>query len=184
MRINILLSIIGFLFLFGSMQLYAQDEHPHSEEHHFQHHRIAVFTGYGLIAGAINEDGNQQVKVIPVFGFDYEYFINHKFGLGLFNDIELSSYSVEDDHQEYLERNYAFVTSLVFLYEPLIGWSLFAGPGYEFEKHHSFPVIKVGTELVKNFNHGWSMGVAASYEFKEINSSLNIGLTAGKKLGK
>ena len=115
---------------------------------------------------------------------DYEYFFNHKFGIGLLNDIELSSYSVEQDNQDYLERNYAFVSALVFLYEPIIGWSLFAGPGYEFERNHGFGLIKVGSELTKNFKDGWSVGVAASYEFKEVNSSFSLGITVGKWLGK
>jgi len=115
---------------------------------------------------------------------DYEYFFNHKIGIGLINDIELSSYGVEKDNQEYLERNYAFVTALVFLYEPIIGWSLFAGPGYEFEKHHGFGLIKLGTEVFKSFQAGWSIGITASYEIKEVNSSFSFGLTAAKKLGK
>ena len=114
---------------------------------------------------------------------DYEYFFNHKIAVGLINDIELSSYSVEQDHQKYLERNYAVVSALVFLYEPIIGWSLFAGPGYEFEKSHGFGLIKIETELTKNFKEGWSIGIAASYDIKEVNSSLSFGLAAGKRLG-
>ena len=173
-----------------SIRLSAQEEHqthdenPAHEEHNFQHHRLALFTGYALIQGAIDADGKKQPKIIPVLGIDYEYSFNHKFGLGLLNDLELAHYSIEDDHQEYIERNYAFVSSLVFLYEPIIGWSLFAGPGYEFERHHGYALIKIGTELSKNFQDGWSIGVAASYDIKEVNSSFSFGLTAGKRFGK
>ncbi len=176
--------ILSFILVFTSLQLFAQEEHTTDDKHHFQHHRLALFTGYGLIQGAVDEDGNKRPQLIPVIGLDYEYFFNHKIGLGLLNDIELSSYSVEKDHQEYLEREYAFVTALVFLYEPIIGWALFVGPGYEFEKNHGFGLIKIGTELSKNFQDGWSVGIAASYDIKEVNSSLSFGLTAAKKLGK
>ena len=143
-----------------------------------------MLTGYGLVQGSVDENGNKSTKVIPVIGVDYEYFFNHKFGLGLLNDIELSSYSVEEDHQEYITRNYAFVSAVVFLYEPIIGWALIAGPGYEFERDHSFVLIKIGSELSKNFNDGWSVGVAAAYDIKEVNSSFSIGLTVGKRFGK
>ena len=71
----------------------------------------------------------------------------------------------------------------MFLYEPIIGWSLFAGPGYDIEKNYGVGLIKIGTELLKNFQDGWSIGIAVSYDIKEVNSSLSFGLTAGKRLG-
>jgi len=36
---------------------------------------------------------------------------------------------VEKDHQEYFDREYAYVTTLVFRYEPMGGWALFAVRG-------------------------------------------------------
>lgn len=172
------------VLLFTSMSLFAQKKSASHEEHHIQHHRVALFTGYGLIQGAIDKNGQKKPKIIPVIGLDYEYFFNHKYGIGLFTDLELSSYSVEDEHHEYIERNFAFVSALVFLYEPMIGWALFAGPGYEFEKDHGFPLVKIGSELSKNFQDGWSIGVGASVDIKEVNSSFSFGLTVGKRLGK
>lgn len=175
---------IFILLIFTSSQIIAQEEHTTHEAHHFQHHGVALFTGYGLIQGAVDENGQKKTKIIPVIGVDYVYFFNHKFGVGILNDLELSSYSVEQDNQEYLARNYAFVSTVVFLYEPIIGWALFAGPGYEFEKDHGFPLVKIGSELSKNFQDGWSVGVGVSYDIKEVNSSFSFGLTAGKKFGK
>jgi len=176
--------LVSLVLVFMSTYISAQEEHASHEQHDFKHHRVALFTGYGFIPGAVDEGGNEKIKVIPVIGIEYEYSFNHKFGLGLLNDFELSSYSVEDDHQEYIERNYAFVSALVFLYEPINGWALFAGPGYEFEAHHSYGLIKIGSELSKNFKDGWSVGVGASYDLKEVNSSFSVGLTAGKRFGK
>ncbi len=159
-------------------------ESENHKEEHGHIHRLVLFTGYGIIPGAINEDKEKQVKVIPVMGVDYEFWFNHKFGLALINDLELASYVVEKDHEEYIDRNYAFVTSLVFLWEPVRNWALFAGPGYEFEAHHSFPLFKIGTDISKSFEDGWSVGLAMSYDIKEVNSSLSLGITVAKKLGK
>lgn len=184
MKFNIFYTLVSLILFFISISVVAQEEHTAYDDEHFQHHVIALFTGYGLIPGAVDEEGNDKMKIIPVIGLDYEYFFNHKFGIGSLNDLELSDYRVEQDDQTYLERNYAFVSALVFLYEPMIGWSLFAGPGYEFERDHGFGLIKVGSELMKNFEDGWSVGVAASYDFKEINSSFSMGITVGKRLGK
>ena len=176
--------VISFFLVFTSVCSSAQEEHTSHDKHLFQHHRLALFTGYGLIQGAVDENGNSQFKLIPVIGVDYEYFLNHKIGIGLHNDIELSSYIVEKNHQEYLEREYAVVSALVFLYEPIIGWEVFAGPGYEFEINHGFPLFKIGTELSKNFQDGWSVGIVVAYDIKKVNSSLSFGLIAAKRLGK
>ena len=100
MKIKKILFVISFILVYTSICLSAQEEHTTNETHHFQHHRIVLFTGYGLIAGAIDENGDKLAKLIPVIGLDYEYFFNHKIGIGLINDIELSSYGVEKDNQE------------------------------------------------------------------------------------
>ena len=92
--------------------------------------------------------------------------------------------NVEKESGDYLQREYAFVSAAVFLYEPLTGLTLFAGPGYEFEKNHGFPLFKIGAEVAKNFQDGWSVGIAASYDLKEVNSSFSMGLTVVKGLGK
>ncbi|MCD4732390.1 MAG: hypothetical protein K8R74_17440 [Bacteroidales bacterium] len=177
-------SVLFSLLLITTTWAYGQHESETHDESHFQHHRLALFTGYGLIPGAINDEGNKQVKVIPVLGIDYEYWFNHKFALGLQNDLELASYSVENEKEKYLEREYAFVTALVFLYEPLRGLAFFAGPGYEFEHNQNFAVFKVGTEVLKIFEGGWSTGIIIAYDIKEVNSSFSLGVTVGKKLGK
>jgi len=178
------LGIIISLVLLTATWAYCQHEPDVHEVNQFQHHRLALFTGYNLIPNAINEEGEKRVKIIPVLGLDYEYWFNHKFALGLHNDLELDSYTVEKDHQEYLERHLAFATALVFMYEPMLGWVLFAGPGYEFEKNHSFGLFKIGTEVGKSFQGGWSAGITVAYDIKEVNSSFIFGLTIGKRLGK
>lgn len=180
---------ILIMFLFSlAVNLNAQDPHhddeQHGDDHAFSPHRLSLLTGYGLISGAIDENGDAVPKIIPVIGLDYDYWFNHKIGLGLQNDLELISYAVQDDNQDYLVRNNAFVISLVFIYEPVNNWALFVGPGYEIETHHSFPLLKIGTEFGKTFEGGWGLGVAIALDIKEVNSSLTLGLVASKRFGK
>ena len=176
--------LIFIILILISFRTYGQSEPDKPDEHHFQHHEIEFFSGLGLIPQSINEEGEKQVIAIPVLGFDYEYWFNHKIGLGSSNDVELSSYVVEKEEDEHIDREYAFSTALVFLYEPIKGWKLFAGPGYEYEKSESFGILKIGTELNKNFQDGWSAGIALVYNIKEVNSNFSFGLTIGKRLGK
>jgi len=160
-------------------------ENPHTpeREHSFRPHRLALITGYGFLSGAINEEGQERPHVVPVFGIDYEYWFNHKIGVGTHNDLEMGTYSVELDDQEYVERNFAVVTSVVFLYEPIHNWALFAGPGYELEANHNFPVFKVGTDISKSFEGGWGIGFVLAYDFKEVNSAITLGCVVSKRFG-
>ncbi len=179
--ILISLSVCGSLIAQESDDSHTQNAESHEN---FQHHHLAVFTGYALIGGAIDEDGQTRPTIIPVVGLDYNYWFNHKIALGLQNDLELSSYTVERDEQEYLDRNYAFVTALICIYEPVKNWALFAGPGYEFEEHHNFPLLKIGTDIGKSFEDGWGVALTISYDIKEVNSALSLGVTVIKRLGK
>ena len=182
------------LLILVGRSLFAQQHHQ-VEEHNaesykhdahqtFKPHRIALLTGYGLISGAIDENGTPRFRVIPVFAFDYEYWFTHKIGLGLHNEIELANYTVEGDHQDQIQRNYAFVASIVFCYELVNNWGLFAGPGYEFEQHHNFALFKIGTDITKSFEDGWAIGLVVAYDFKEVNSAMSMGLSVSKRLGK
>ena len=62
--------IIISLVILSATWANCQHESDVHEENQFQHHRLALFTGYGLIPGAINEEGKKQVKIIPVLGLD------------------------------------------------------------------------------------------------------------------
>jgi len=159
------------------------EEEPH-DDHAILHHKVSVIAGYGLIRGALNQEGKTQTKVIPVFAVDYDYWFNHKWAVGLHSDIELSSYSIEENHQEYLERNYAFLISAVGTYEILPGWAVFAGPGYEIETHENFAVLRIGTDIAKTFENGWGAAFVIGYDIKEVNSMLNLGLAVSKRFGK
>lgn len=147
--------VLFYFLLSFSISLIAQAENNQQDEHHFQHHEIAISTAFGIIPKAIDNEGKNQSIAIPIIAFDYEYWFNHKIGLALANDIELVSYRVEKNEDEYIDRENAFATSLLFLYEPIPGLKLFAGPGYEFEKNESFELFKIGTSLTKKFKDGW-----------------------------
>ena len=61
---------------------------------------------------------------------------------------------VERGENESLIWEYAFITAVVFVYEPVGWWALFVGPGYEFENHESFFVTRIGTDFIKRFEEG------------------------------
>lgn len=88
-------------------------------------------------------------------GVDYEFWLTHKFAVGVLNDFELSTYVVENHDGEDFEREYVYVLVAVFVYEPIANLSLFLGPGGEFEKNHNFFVFRVGAEYGIPIRNHW-----------------------------
>ena len=182
MKIIIILKLILLLVIINPQALFSQESKDEKEK--IQHHRIALFTGYTLVSGAVTSDSSTKMIVAPTIGFDYEYYFSEKIAIGSVNDLELDDYVVEDSEGELLERDYSFSTALIFIYEPFEWWSVFAGGGYEFESNEGFPLIKVGTDFTKKFEQGWDVGISIDYDIKAENSSPAIGVSIGKKLGK
>jgi len=179
-------SFLALLFLVWFNPLFAQDHDEHNEgsDHEkIYHHIIGLFVGYTVIPNEVSSEDSQSY-VAPTLGLDYIYKFNHKIAMSLQNDLELAAYEIETDHEEALKREYAFVSAVVFIYEPTDWWAVFAGPGYEFEHHESFFVTRLGTEFVKRFNDGWSLAVTFAVDIKEVNTTPAIGITIFKGLGK
>lgn len=180
---NLYLLAVLFFGLINSLN--AQDHNKDEEESHheeFYPHTLALFVGYTFIPTTVSSE-DKQTFVAPTIGLDYFYRFNHKIGLGLQNDLELASYELESGSNEILKREYAFVSAVVFFYEPVSWWSVFAGPGYEFEHHESFFLARIGTDFIKRFNDGWSLALTFTVDIKEINTTPAAGITILKGLG-
>ena len=61
MKFNKFFTLVSLILFFISMSGIAQEEHIAHDEEHFQHHRIALFTGYGLIPAAVDVEGNNKM---------------------------------------------------------------------------------------------------------------------------
>jgi hypothetical protein len=162
---------------------YSQHEESHQNKP-FQRHKIGLFSGFTGIPSPAEENDQNGFIVVPTIGGVYEYWIKHKIGIGAISDIELATYVVEAPGREELKREFAWVSALVFIYEPIHWWAVYAGPGYEFEVHKSFAVLRVGTDFTKKFEEGWSVAAALVIDIKEVNSNFSLGITVGKMLGK
>jgi hypothetical protein len=175
-----------FILIISLKPISAQNHNENNQKAHhegFYPNTLGVFVGYTFIPTAISNEEKQSV-IVPTIGLDYIYKFNHKFALGLQNDLELASYQVEISHNEILKREYAFVSALVFIYEPIEWWSVFIGPGYEFEHHESFYLTRIGTDFIKRFNDGWALSLVFTVDIKQVNTSPAIGITIFKGLGK
>jgi hypothetical protein len=149
--------------------------HRHS---FFPHFRAAAFISHTFISGVV--EGSR--VAIPSYGLDLEYWFDEKLGIGLHNDLELETFIVEQNREEYLEREYPVVSSLDLLYRPLKGLVLQIGPGIEIDRNQSFFLFRLGLEYEVELGHHWDLYPTVFYDAREDSySTLSVGLGVGKR---
>ena len=134
------------------------DHHPDAE--HGAGHKITLVMANSFINNSFSDQANN-ILIIPTFGFNYDYFFNSRWGLGLHTDILLQQYKVEKHggHEEILRENPVGLAGMV-LFKPHHRWVLMAGYGVEVEKHENFQMIRVGAEYGIPLPKHWELGLA------------------------
>ena len=105
--------------------------------------RVALITANSHVPEAF--EGEKKVPVIPAWGFDVDYFFHPRWSLALQADLKLQSFEVKNEGV-ILERSYPFSLAPVIHYHFRRHWSLYLGPGWEFEKNENLYFLKLGTE--------------------------------------
>ena len=183
----ITLFAINTSFLFG--QSHALLEHTKHEQkdiieskvkpHNvFPHFRGAVFISHTFIPSIAKGER----IAIPSYGLDLEYWFNHDWGLGLHNDLELETFIIEQDHEEFLEREYPLVSTLDLLYRPWKGIVFQIGPGIEIDRNKTFYLLRLGVEYEIELGHHWDLYPTFFYDTREdAYTTISVGLGVGKR---
>ena len=146
-------------------------------------HYFALLSGQTYVFNSIDINGKTQGKIIPSVGFDYVYLFNEKFALGTTIDFELDKYIIKTSINDILERENAFLLSVVGYLELKKGITFFTGPGYEFEKNKNFWVAKFGFEFMKYFDSDkWRAGFNICGDLKEENSTITFALSIARNI--
>jgi hypothetical protein len=168
--------------LFITFVVKAQEEH-HDEGHETAHkkHSIALFIGHTHVSKGVRENDRKWL-VLPSWGLDYNYHFNHKWALGLHNEMIVETFAVEDSGGETLERSRPFATTLVATYK-LSEWlgAMFGGGG-EFSKEENFGMFRMGLEAGIELPHDFELLFTTNYDVKiEAYDSWNLGMGIAKK---
>ena len=94
-------------------------------------------------------------------------------------DIELGKYVVEFQGEN-LKREAAIVTGLVVGYRILKGWSIFTGPGVEFEKNKNLFILRASTDYEFELGKNWGLAPVFSYDFKKEFGTYSLGIGLSK----
>lgn len=126
--------------------------------------------------------GGKKVSVIPVWGFDVDYYFRPRWSVAIQGDIKLQSFEVEDG-ETLLERSFPFALTGVLHYHALRHWSFYAGPGIELESHKNLFLIKAGTEYSFEITEEFEIALNLIYENKQdVYDAWTFGIAFNKKL--
>jgi len=183
-RIHFLIAVVFFSF---SASVQAQDEnHKSNNLHLLKRHKLGAFVGNALIHGVHNNiTGKEQYVLAPTFGLDYEYWINHKWAIGTYNEVaHMDLEVINEDHEESIKRENALLFSAVAVFEPVHNLGIFAGTGIETDPNHTFWIRYMGLEYAFVRCNDWDVSVAAGYVNKDAYDAFTFGVVVGRRFGK
>ena len=186
------LYIISYILIVFGLSLAAQNhedgtvaKHGTDAEHDRSGHKITLVMANSFINNSFSDQTNG-ILIVPTFGFNYDYFFNARWGLGLHTDILLQQYKVEkhNSHEEILRENPVAICGMV-LFKPNHRWTLMAGYGIEAEKNENFQMIRTGVEYGIALPKHWELGFSLEFDYKiKTYSSLMFGVGFSKMLGR
>lgn len=138
-------------------------------------HKVVLLLGFTHIPETIEEGEPLKSEEVPTIGIDYFYKFNPKWQIGVVVDLELGEYAV-DFGGENIPRKNAVVTGVVAGYTLLKGWSIYAGPGIEFESNRNLFIFRATTEYEFELGKNWGLSPGFSYDFKKEYSTFALGV--------
>lgn len=144
--------------------------------------RVALITANSHVPQAY--EGEKRVPVIPAWGFDVDYFFHPRWSIALQADLKLQSFEVENEGV-FLERSYPFSLAPVMHYHFKRHWSLYLGPGWEFEKNENLYFLKLGTEYSFEMSETFEIALNLAFENKQdIYNAWTFGIAFNKRIWK
>ena len=141
------------------------EQHKETHEEEFKKYKVALALGMTNIPSGFEEGDEEKSVFVPSIGFDFFYYLNHKWSLGFVADLELSEYLVSFN-REPLNREKAFILALLASYEIQPGWGILVGGGIELEKHKNLGVVRLGTEYEFDLGNEWSLAPSLFWDIK------------------
>lgn len=179
-KISTLLSAL--LFCLAS---FAQESNEKKEpENWHPYHRISVMMANGHIPAMNASGGAVKNTIVPVWGFDYDYWFHPRWAVGLHNDLIIQEFKVaKEEGGTVVERVRPFSTSVTALYKATEHLVFTAGFGQEWEKSEHLRLYDFGVEYGWELPKDWELSVNGKFEKKlSVYSTWLFGIGISKKI--
>lgn len=197
MKLRNLFLILSFLFF--SLVHAQEDKHETHEDHQKAHsdeahkkHTISASINHTVIFSGVKDGETKSYINVPSFGLNYTYFFNHKWAIGLHNDIILEDFLVQSSSNDHssrssngesvvIERGTPVAMALMAIFKPIPNLGIMAGGGVEFSSHEDFALIRIGLEAPIHLPKHWEVFGVLTYDIMiDAYSSLNYGIGFAK----
>lgn len=176
--------ILKFFLLIGLSCSLVRAQHNDSakfEELNEPYFRISMALAYTFLPQETHH--GRENLILPTIALDLEYWLSHKWGVGLHNDLELMIFEVKDEGSLFIEREYPVLLTLDLLFRPYAELVIFAGPGVELEPLENYFVFRIGVEYEIPFSKHWDVAPMIFYDAREgAYNTLTLGLGMGYRL--
>ena len=171
--------------LLTSLVVIAQEatEKKESEAWH-PYHRISVMMANGHIPAMNASTGAFKNTIVPVWGFDYDYWFHPRWAVGLHNDLIIQQFKVaKEEGGAVVERVRPFSTSVTALYKATEHLIFTAGFGQEWEKNEHLRLYDLGVEYGWELPKDWELSINGKFEKKlTVYSTWLFGIGISKKI--
>ena len=131
----------------------------HSEHSELKRHTISAVISHTHINSAKENKNGSNWIAAPSVCFNYNYNFNHKWAIGLHNDIIIENVDLEHTHEggEGIIRQRPISMAIMGTYKPFKHIAFLAGGGVELSKHEDFAVIRLGVEAPFHMPNNWEV---------------------------
>lgn len=149
-----------FLICFVSFGQHDTEQKNHSSEHQeIKRHTISFVLSHTHINSAKENPKGTNWVAAPSFCLNYNYNLNHKWAIGLHNDIIIENIDLEHTNEggNGIIRERPISIAAMASYKPIKHLALLAGGGFELSKHEDFPVVRIGVESPFHLPNNWEL---------------------------
>jgi len=161
-----------------------EGESTHTDNDGKSLHCLTFMVANAFVPNSFSDNTND-ILIVPVFGLNYDYQFNSKWGVGFHTEIILQQYKVEKhgNHEEIARENPFSIAAILF-FKPHHRWKILGGYGFEIEKNESFQLLRLGAEYGIELPKNWELSFTVEGDLK-INGyySMLLGIGFTKKIG-
>lgn len=111
-------------------------------------------------------DGTKKSIAVPSLGFDYNYWFQNKWAVGLHTDLIAESFKIENNGGVLMERSTPFAVVPAISFKPKRHSVFVLGLGKEFAKEGNFTLTRFGYEYAFELPKKYELSFGINYDMK------------------
>ncbi|MEI8075038.1 MAG: hypothetical protein WCH78_09835 [Bacteroidota bacterium] len=160
---------ISFLFIamigFISFTIAQEKDENEKEVGYKGFHQLSFKLSHSIIGEGVVNGTNKSISA-PSLGFDYNYWVQNKWAVGLQTDMITESFKIEDNGGALIERSTPVAVVPVISFKPINHSMFIVGLGKEYAKEGDFTLTRVGYEYSFELPKKYELSFGITYDHK------------------